>query len=571
LARYNTFKYGSGQTYGEIAASAYSVAPFAAYAFDYQKVYLTWATPQSVSGNPITTFQIVRNQYAYSETQTDGVILWTNSVAPSGNLLYDTNQLASGRFAFYSIWLKLQDNSWVLAGTAEVLVPAKHSSRIYPKYIDETNTAVPADILLQTTHERFLNYIPKVFTSNQGITDNLDKSSDLSMFLEGFSFTVDEFLTYSQLVLPGLSGKYSNASIVKLQGNQLGVPEDTQGLTKTQKYLVRDSIYIYSRKGTLAGLNRFVKAITGYVPTITVSSNLMLSLQESTFYNGVGNWKPANGAVSMTATNTSDVPILGGTASSASGTSGTSTLTITNTGFTIAIGQLVTGNSGIPSGAVVTSTTAPFGTGITVTIDKVLTSNLSSATGVTFVNVNDLIVDNNWIATIVASSGTYPSITLGMDSPILTGIPVVAGQEYSFSYWVKRNSTSGSIFGQSITWYNQQGVKINDSPTQVGQTVTTSWVKKTYTRTAPAGAVFAGLGLTFTSGPTFYLDRVQFALSSESNYSESRSIKISVASDAATRLTKIPRLNFEITKYLPINKAYFITSSSGFESSGISS
>lgn len=496
MARYNTFKYGSGQTYGEVAASAYSVAPFAAYAFDYQKVFLTWSTPQSTSGNAITTFRIVRNQYAYSETQTDGVILWTNSVGPSGNLLYDTTQLASGRFAFYSIWLQLADSSWVLAGTTEVLVPAKHSSRIYPKYIDETNTPVPADILLQTTHERFLSYIPRVFTTDQAITDNMDETNDLSLFLEGFSFTVDEFLTYSQLVLPGLSGKYSNASILKLQGNQLGVPEDTQGLTKTQKYLVRDAVYTYSRKGTVAGLNRFVKAITGYVPTITVSGNLLLSLQDSTFYNGIGNWKISNGTVSMTATNTSDVPTAGG---------------------------------------------------------------------------SDLVVDNNWIATIVATSGTYPSIVLGQDSPVLTGVPVVAGSEYSLTYWVKRNSTTGSIFGQSITWYDQHGVKINDSPTQVGQTVTTSWVKKTYTRTAPTGAVFAGIGLTFTGGPTFYLDRVQFALSSEANYSESRSIKISVASDAATRLTKIPRLNYEITKYLPINKAYFITSSSGFESSGISS
>ena len=494
MARYNTFKYGSGQTYGEVAASTYSVEPFVAYAFDYQKVFLTLSQPQSVAGNAIVSVKIIRNQYAYSETQTDGVVIWSNTYSPIE--LIDTTQLASGRFAFYSVWLELEDDSWVLAGETEVLVPSKHSSRIYPKYIDETNTVVPADVLLQTTHERLLNYIPKIFTAEQAITDNQNTESDLSLFLEGFSFTVDEFLTYTQLVLPGLSGKYSNAGILKLQGNQLGVPEDTEGLTKTQKYLVRDAIYTYSRKGTAAGLNRFVKAITGYVPTITVSSNLMLSLQESTFYNGIGNWKISNGTVSMTATNTSDVPAVGG---------------------------------------------------------------------------SDLVVDNNWIATVVATAGTYPTISLGFDSPILTGIPVTAGLEYSLSYWIKRNSTTGGVFAQSINWYNQDGKKINDSPTQVGQSVTTSWVRKTYTRTAPTGAVFAAIGLTFNSGPIFYLDRVQFALSSQTNYSEARAVLISVASDAATRLTKIPRLNFEITRYLPINKAYFITSSSGFESSGISS
>ena len=500
MARYNTFKYGSGQTYGEVSASKYSVAPFSAYSFDYQKVYLSWATPQSDSGNDIVTFQIVRNQYAYSETETDGVILWTNTIAPTGNFWPDTYQLASGRFAFYSIWLKLQDNSWVLAGRAEVLVPSRHSSRVYPKYIDETNSLVPADILLQTTHEKFLSYLPRVFTANQKVTDSIDTTSDLSIFLEGFSFTIDEFLTYTQLVLPGLSGRYSNSAIIQLQGNQLGVPEDTQGLTKTQKYFVRDAVYIYSRKGTLPGLTRFVKAITGYVPTITTSSNLMLSLQNSTFYKGIGGWKASNGVV-ISALNISDVPATGG---------------------------------------------------------------------------SDLVVDKNWIAQIDLTSASigYPTVYLGNDSPILSGIPVVAGASYSFSYYIKRNSTAGDIFAQSIDWYDQHGKRIYDSPTQVEKTVTTSWVRQTYTRTAPTNAVFAAIGLTFNSTAIFYLDRVQFAESNESNYSEARAIKIYLNPDATfdkTRINKVPRLNFEITKYLPINMAYFITSTSGLESSGLSS
>lgn len=491
MARYNNFKYGQ-EKYGEQAAQAYSVEPFIAYAVDYQKVRLTHSRPSGV----FSLVKIVRNQYAYSQTQTDGVTIWESTSLPAETI--DTNQLASGRFAFYSIWLQLADSSWVLVGEAEVLVPSKHSSRIYPKYIDETNTPVPADILLQTTHERFLNYIPKIFTASQAITDNQNTNNDLSLFLEGFSFTVDEFLTYTQLVLPGLSGKYSNAGILKLQGDQLGVPEDTQGLTKTQKYLVRDSIYIYSRKGTAAGLNRFVKAITGYVPTITVSSNMLLSIQDSTFYNGVGNWKGSVGVV-LSALNTTDVPTIGS---------------------------------------------------------------------------SDLVVDNSWILKVdtTAAVSPYPEVYLGSDDPILTGVPVTAGVEYTFSYWIKKGSSSGDIYGQSIKWFDQDGERVVDSPAFTSSTITTSWVRKTWTVTAPSKAVFASVSINFsqTSG-TYYIDRAQLAVSSEANYSEARAIKIAVASDAATRLTKIPRLNFEITKYLPINKAYFITSSSGFESSGISS
>lgn len=496
MARYNTFKYGSGQKYGEVAANKNSVEPFIAYAQDYNKVLLTWNIAQAESGS-IIKHKIVRNQYAYSETQNDGIVLWNDDDGPGSQLLYDTNNIASGRFAFYSYWLQLDDNSWVLAGETSVLVPAKHLSRIYPRYINQDNVSISSDILLQTTHERLMSYLPKILTTGYSSTDYLDSESHLSLFLKGFSFTVDEFLTYGQLVLPGLSGRYSNEAIIKLQGDQLGVPEDTQGLTRTQKLFVRDAIYIYSRKGTLPGLTRFIKALTGYVPTITVSDNKMLSLQNSTFYNGIGNWKTTNG-VSLTAFNTTDVPTPGG---------------------------------------------------------------------------SDLVVDASWVAKLDCTSSSA-GLYLGDESPVTLGIPVVAGQEYSFKYWVKRSGGTGGIFGQSILWYDQTGKKIPETVSQVGETVTTSWAQKTYTRTAPTGAVFASISLAFNSGDIYYLDRVQFAKSDVTTYSEARSVKIYLnpgADFSQTRINKVPRLNSEIKKYLPINTAYFITSSEGLESSGITS
>jgi hypothetical protein len=520
LARYNTFKYGSGQTYGDLTASKYSAEPFVAYAQNYNKIVVTWNNPQADTGVTIAKYRLVRSQFAYPETETDGLTIWESTVPPIEPRVNDTTNIAPGRFAFYSLWIQLGDDSWVLTGETDTIVPAKHTSRIYPKFINQNNVAVAADILLQTTHERLLSYLPRVFTAeywDKGTTekpnpeepylytsptgnintDRYNKQVTLSMFLEGFSFTIDEFLTYGELILPGLSGRYSNAATIKLQGDQLGVPEDTQGLTKTQKYFVRDAIYIYSKKGTLTGLNRFIKSLTGYSPTTTVSGNEMLSLQNSTFYESVGGWKATND-VSISALNTSDVPTVGG---------------------------------------------------------------------------SDLVVEQNWIAKIDCSS-SGSSIYLGSENPILESIPVVAGQEYSFTYWVKRDSNSGSIFGQSILWYDQKGNRIDDNASQVGQTVTTSWVRKTYTKTAPTGAVFASLGLTFNSGTIYYLDRVQFSKSNVTDYSEARSIQIYLNPSTyftQTRVNKVPRLNAEISKYLPINRAYFITSSAGFESSGITS
>lgn len=497
MARYNTFKYGSGQTYGEVAINQYSAAPFVAYAQDYDKIYLSWNVPQPESGTTIQTYRILRNQYAYSETENDGIIIWDDTFI--GVELIDENNLAQGRFAFYSFWIQLDDDSWILAGQTEVLVPAKHVSRIYPRYIDETNTAVFSNLFLQTTHERFMSYIPRIFTTDYSATDNPDSSNDLSLFLEGFSFTVDEFLTYGQLILPGLSGRYSNSAIVKLQGDQLGVPEDTQGLTKTQKYLVRDAVYIYSRKGTLPGLTRFVKALTGYSPTITVSQNQMLSLQDSTFYKTLGNWKVTN-SVPTTALNTSDVPTAGG---------------------------------------------------------------------------SDLVVESNWVAKIDTTGGTGCGFYLGLETPITTAIPVIAGNEYTLNFWVKKTSGSGSSVTTSLVWFDQKGQRISSS-TDTGQSATSSWARKSFTATAPSGAKFVGINLALEALVVFYIDRVQFSASGTpaNTYAEARAIKIYLNPTddfASTRINKVPRLNYEITKYLPINTAYFITSVEGFESSGISS
>ena len=496
MARYNTFKYGSGQKYGEIASQKYSVEPFSAYAKDYGVIDLSWNYPQSSGSTSISKIRLVRSQYSYPETQDDGIILYENTDVTLKVVFTDSNNLALGRFAFYAIWLQLSDDSWVLAGETETIVPSKHFSKIYPKLIDETNTTVFANILLQTTHERFLSYLPKIFTTNESATDNLVEDSDLSLFLQGFSFTVDEFLTYTQLVLPGLSGRYSNEAVLMLQGKQLGVPNDVNGLTKTQKKFVRDAIYIYSKKGTAVGLKAFVSSLTGYTPTITVGKNLMLSIQASTFYNGIDGWK-------------------------------------TTPGLTM---------------SAITSVTPP-----------------TPVTG-------DVVVDSLWVAAIDASSAAG-GIYLGSENPITQGIPVTAGVEYSLTYQVKRTSTTGGITGQSILWYDQNGVKIG-TQSQVGTTVTTSWVNKTYTLTAPAGAKFASIGLYFQQGPTYYLDMVQFAESSVSRYSEARMVYINLGSPTnltQTRITQVPKLTAQIKNYLPINTAYYVSSGYGFETSGISS
>jgi hypothetical protein len=462
MARYGDIYYGLPTSiYGEVARSAYSADPFVATAVTYTEVKLTWSPIDSGGEEDYAALRVVRNQYAFPETQDDGfVVLEATGSFPTA--VSDTVNLGTGRYAFYTIWVLLETSgTWISVGQTHVLVPSAHTSNMRRNFIDEDGavTITPLNsLVLMNTHDKLMSYLPRAMTSGGSATDTYDPNSTLSKFLEGFSFTLDELLTYTDLIVPGISGKYSNPGLVDLQSLQLGLPLDPNGLTRTQKQMVRNAIYLYSRKGTVNGIEGWAKAVTGYDTTATVGGNLLLSIQDSSFVNGTGFWQAVDGA----------------------------TISAANTQSTSAL----------------------------------------NATG-------DYVVDEVWSAKIVATtpgSGAIPQVRLGMDDPIRTGIPVKAGQEYKLSYAIKSSSSGAQISYVYIKWFNALGAMLSDSQTAATVSVTSSFAKKTYTQTAPAGAAFAAIRLGFvgTGGKTYYLARVQFAKSSVTNFSDSRAVLINL-------------------------------------------
>ncbi len=301
MPKYGEFYYGSGEVYGDSPRLSFSVEPFTAEATWYDRVELYWQSPVASAGESYNGFRIVRNQFAYPETPDDGIVLldWpseTTTSNPAGLLhLTDTVNLVSGKFAFYRIWLKrASDAVWLPAGDAETLIPSEHSSILGPSYIDNDGIKKSINQVVSTTHDKLMGYLPKIFTTGTSATSSYDASSALSKFLEGFSFTIDEFLTYTELIVPGTSGTYTNESILKLQSHQFGLSLDASGLSRTQKKLVRNAVYLYSKKGTAVGIKGFAESATGYPVTVSATSNLMLSLQDATFYKGTGNWTTGN-------------------------------------------------------------------------------------------------------------------------------------------------------------------------------------------------------------------------------------------------------------------------------------
>jgi hypothetical protein len=302
MSKYNDIIYGSGKTYGEASRANNSVYPFIATAVDYTSVILTWVRPQPEDA--YTAFKIVRSPIAYPATVDDGVTVysWT-STAPFLETITEGDpdnpkstdaSLPLGKFVFYRAWV-YSSGTWSIAGDTSVLIPEEHSTKIYPSYLTTDGKKVIANELLVSTHEKVLSLLPRILTSETAATDAPDLTSDLSLFLEGFSLTLDEVLTYSDIIIPQNNRAYSNAPLLDLQRRQVDMTSDTEGFTATQKRLVRDSTYIYSRKGTSLGLKTLVQDMTTYPTTVSTSSNLLLSLQDSTFYNGIGFWKSSDG------------------------------------------------------------------------------------------------------------------------------------------------------------------------------------------------------------------------------------------------------------------------------------
>jgi hypothetical protein len=136
-----------------------------------------------------------------------------------------------------------------------------------------------------------MDLIPKIYTTvTQSPIDNVDPESTLYTFLKGFSLTLDELLTYVDVLKPNYSGLSTPPPIVSLQAQQLGIPLEYSLGLRAMKKMVREAVFLHNNKSTTLGVGTLAENLTGFSPTVTQTKNLMLTMQDSTFYKGVGNW-----------------------------------------------------------------------------------------------------------------------------------------------------------------------------------------------------------------------------------------------------------------------------------------
>lgn len=287
MSKYGYSVYGANK-YGLTPKLAYSVEPMSINVLQFNEVFISWQLPIGT----FTRFRVLRNQNAFPETAEDGVIIYElisqNGLTLEGSLatssFYDglenptQTAINPGRNIFYRVFLYTSDNVWVKAGEIAEVVPI--------------NTGAT---------DKVMDLLPRVLTSSVlsplGV---IDKSSQLYKFLDGISFSYEQMMTEIMLARPAHNLESSNYTTIPGEVLNVGLNPEPNIPVLRQRALIREAISMYSDKGTALGISDYAESLTGFAPTLSTSSNLMLTVQDSTFYKNTGRWVATSATISST-------------------------------------------------------------------------------------------------------------------------------------------------------------------------------------------------------------------------------------------------------------------------------
>jgi hypothetical protein len=279
LDYYGIAKYGAGTT----SYIDFDASPFTALPASYQKVLLSWANP---AGN-WSLITLVRNKYGFPLTIDDGDRLFTDQKSYARNLYFDAGQapvdagLEEGSGYYYSLFVfSLTDTVWKNAGNA-ITVSVK-------------------DFEGPSSYDLLPNiYKTSTLTS---VTDNQD-NDDLEAFLNIFDYELDLVKTYAQLMSQSYDISLAYGTSIPSLMQQFGLSfEPSIGIQRARSFLVNASI-INKSKGSKQGIYDFIKSFTGYEPIINVTKNLMLTYNDSSFEESIGNWTPVTTGINAPSVN----------------------------------------------------------------------------------------------------------------------------------------------------------------------------------------------------------------------------------------------------------------------------
>jgi len=272
MARYGVDYYGL-VAYGSDSTSfvEFDASPFTATPIGYQKIRLEWTSP---SGD-WSRIRLVRNTYGFPLSVDDGAVVYDEPKSFDVGVYDDTGQipdeigLKPGIAYHYSLFVfDTQNEVWVKAGNAFAI-----SIKDYG------------------TFDYLYNAIPGIYrTNNLKVITDTGANEDLEDFLRIFAVALDLYKTNADLVRQTYDTSVAYAPIIPVMMQQFGLAFEPELGLQQSRILLRNVAYIDKSKGSLEGIENFIKAFTGYDQITTPSKNIMLDYNDSSFEESVGRW-----------------------------------------------------------------------------------------------------------------------------------------------------------------------------------------------------------------------------------------------------------------------------------------
>jgi hypothetical protein len=466
MARYG-LDYYSGKDfplsyYGSDAAINFSAYPFTALSYTYGKCILSWTTPIGAWAKLV----IVRNKFGYPVNNTDGVIVFTTTRGVDPGYFEEATPNSIPQIYYYSIFvLETTQLQWVLAGQASAMSVANFG-----------------------TADKLYEYMPEIYKIVEPYNASSSfENKDLKNFLSLFGFQFDQIKCYAELSLKKYDTTQTPGPLIPPLLSQFGIKYEPEIGYQQNRILLRDSIFIQKKKGSRDGLKDYVKGFTGWGLTeysstlpnspingITVSHNVMLNYNDSSFEESLGNWDSPNDSAVLKEVlkkEITDVAI----------TSGNVRLKIGANNYSTGDKVLISGfdsryslmnNDSVAVTLIGADTDSIFYT--TSNADMTLRSAwnpvtesypivrpypepwLETTTPTLFRNKqNGILKVQN-----ASASQSELQISCGDTSPITLGVPVKTGFNYTFSIYSSSNTASRSLVA-NIKWYDRFGVLVS--------------------------------------------------------------------------------------------------------------
>lgn len=549
MSRYGIDYYGLSY-YGSSAAVSYVAGSFTASSRDHGYIQLEWVLPSGRWSN----IRIVRNSYGYPVNAWDGDVVVNSQKEALAATYYDDTELRQEAFFYYSMFIfNTITYSWVRAG-------------------DVTGVSVKN----YGNGANLYKYIPDIYKITQVYNATSDwDNSDLQNFLNLFGFELDYAQTITSLLVSRYDIERVKGSLLPSLLQEFGLTYEPEIGYQQTRILVRDAVLIGQKKGSSEGLREFMKAFTGYavpqpvagtpnpsIDGLVKSDNLMLDYNDSSFEESLGHWTSSDGSATFAALTKKLVTSISLTSNVVTAVIGAHAYQVGNKINTDGFAQPLFNTAGTPK-----TITAVTATSVSWALTASDVASFNCFNNATNVYPNLVPYPTPWaeptalaqypnkqlgilaVKNATASPATV-TVSCGLVSPVLEGVPVTGGLSYVFSVYSAAGTTLRAVT-LKINWYTRLGDLISTSSgSAVNNAVGDFSARPTVTATAPATAYYAVPLISIasvaasSSNEYHYFDCAQFEQAATvTAFDEARQIHMTLR---ATRINELKNPHFAL-------------------------